>query len=189
MASKKMKYENGKYYHVYNRGAHKQKIFLNSENYRFCLQLLHKYSSQYNISILAYCLMPNHYHLLVKQNGLESISKFIQSVFNSYSQSFNKVTGHSGTLFQGRFKGIEVDSEDYAIKLCRYIHCNPVEAKLVNKPYDWKHSDYHDWIKSENGIQEKIEYRNKYFGSAEGYEKFVSEYVISEIDNKYRLDT
>lgn len=183
-----MKYETGKYYHVYNRGAHKQKIFLNSENYRFCLQLFRKYSAQYHVSILAYCLMPNHYHLLLKQNELGSISKFIQVVFNSYSQSFNKVTGHSGTLFQGRCKGIEVDSDDYTILLCRYIHYNPVSARLVSIPNEWPHSDYQDWIKRSDGDQEKMALRERYFGSAEVYEKFVSEYTDDVIEAKYRID-
>ncbi len=184
-----MKYETGKYYHVYNRGAHKQKIFLNPENYRFCLQLFQKYSSQYHISILAYCLMPNHYHLLLKQNEFGSISKFIQVVFNSYSQSFNKVTGHSGTLFQGRCKGIEVDTEEYLVHLCRYIHHNPVTAKLTLNPLEWPHSDYREWIEPTMSDQEKLLVRKKYFTSSADYEKFVAEYKDENSAKKYLLDS
>ncbi|MFA5832870.1 MAG: transposase [Bacteroidota bacterium] len=92
-----MKYENEKYYHVYNRGANRQNIFLKNENYEYCINLLLKYSPQYHVSIFAYCLMPNYYHLLLRQNGNGSIGRFIQTVFNSYTQAFNKITSHSGT--------------------------------------------------------------------------------------------
>ena len=94
-----MKYEGNKYYHVYNRGANKQDIFRGRGDYELCLHLFGKYLSQYRVSIMAYCLMPNHYHLLLRQNEGGSISRFVQTVFNAYTQAINLSTGHSGTLF------------------------------------------------------------------------------------------
>jgi len=141
-----MKYEDGKYYHVYNRGANRQNIFLNPENYDFCIRLMKKYLLQYGVSIMAYCLMPNHYHLIVKQHENGTISRSIQTVFNAYTQSVNLSTKHSGTLFQGRVKGVEVATDEYAVRLALYIHHNPVAAGLALKPDGWKYSDYLDGI-------------------------------------------
>jgi len=183
-----MKYENGKYYHVYNRGASKQIIFLNDENYRFCFQLFQKYSTQYNVSIIAYCLMPNHYHFLLLQNDDGSISKCIQTVFNSYTQAFNNISKHSGTLFQGRANGIEVKDDEYAVRLCRYIHCNPVAARLVTKPENWKHSDYLEWIGLRKGNATNFILRDGYFGNAEAYKKYIEEYGEDDGINQYLFD-
>ncbi len=171
-----MKYETGKYYHVYNRGANKANIFLSRENYLFCIQLFSKYAKQYKISIFAYCLMPNHYHLIISQNKDGSISKFIQTVFNSYTQALNTATGRSGTLFQGRVKGIEITTDEYAVRLCRYIHCNPIAANFVGKPEDWEFSDYLEWIGKRSGSLTDFSLRDVYFGSAVEYQKFVEEY-------------
>jgi putative transposase len=183
-----MKYENGKYYHVFNRGANKQNIFLNKENYRFCIQIVQKYSVQYNVSIVAYCLMPNHYHFLLLQNNGGSISKGIQSAFNSYAQAFNSVTNHSGTLFQGRAKGIEVNGDEYAVRLCRYIHCNPVTAKLVMKPEDWEYSDYSEWIGLRMRNEGNFILRDGYFGNATAYKNSIEEYGNDDEIKKYLFD-
>ncbi len=175
-----MKYEDEKYYHVYNRGANKQDIFLCASNYDFCLRLFKKFAFQYYVSIMTYCLMPNHYHLLLRQCDSGSISSFIQAVFNSYSQAFNKATGHSGTLFQGRAKGMEVINDEYAVRLCRYIHYNPVAARLVTRPEDWQYSDYLDWIGKRNGTLTDLSLRETYFESADAYRSFMDEYRGNE---------
>ena len=143
-----MKYLDSEYYHVFNRGAHKSKIFFLEENYLYCLRLLGKYSSQYLVSLAAYCLMPNHYHLICRQEAGGSISKFVQTTFNAYSQAVNKQQGHSGTLFEGKARAKHINSDSYILQVVRYIHLNPVEAGLVVRPGDWKFSDYLEWIEN-----------------------------------------
>jgi len=106
-----MKYEDNKYYHVYNRGTNKGTLFYNNENYLYCLKLIEKYRSKYDITIVAYCLMPNHYHFVLRQNENGSISRFLQTTFNAYSQAINKELQRSGTLFESRAKGILIDSD------------------------------------------------------------------------------
>ncbi len=136
----------GGYYHIYNRGAGKQKVFFNEGNYLYLLSLLKKHSVKWKIGIVSYCLMPNHYHLLVWQGGDVPVSKFVNSTFISYTQAVNIQQQRSGTLFQGRFKHRRVEKQEYLLHLIRYIHANPVVAGIVERPEEWKFSDYSLWV-------------------------------------------
>jgi len=107
----------GNYYHIYNRGAHREKIFFSDENFLHCLRLLGKYANSYLVTVLAYCLMPNHYHLLLRQDGEVSLSKLVNVVFNAYVQALNRQLGRKGTLFEGRFKHVHVDEDEYVLHL------------------------------------------------------------------------
>jgi REP element-mobilizing transposase RayT len=140
-----MKYNDHSYYHVYNRGAHKEKIFFSEKDYQLCLTLLWKYSNKYFVSLIAYCLMPNHYHVVLKQNDCGSISRCIQSTFNAFSQTINLQQNHNGTLFQGKAKSKFIDADNYVLQVVRYIHLNPVACGLVHKPEEWNYSDYREW--------------------------------------------
>ena len=134
------------YYHIFNRGINRQKIFLSKENYLYCVRLLKKHSESYLITVIAYCLMPNHYHLLLRQESDISISKYVNVVFSAYVQALNKRLGRKGPLFESRFKHVHVDKDEYILHLCRYIHLNPVKAGLVNNPRKWFFSNYLEWI-------------------------------------------
>lgn len=147
-----MKYQDHLYYHIYNRGTRKEKIFFSELNYKYFLQLVAKNSSAHLVSLEAYCLMPNHYHLVLKQKENGSISKFIQSVMTSYVQGINKKYNYSGTLFQGKAKSKLIDSDEYVLQVVRYIHLNPVMTGLVQKPQEWYFSDYREWIDDTNPI-------------------------------------
>jgi putative transposase len=163
------------YYHVYNRGISSGDIFFSKDNYYYCLKLLKKYTARYSIRVIAYCLMPNHYHLLLLQEGDHNISQYMQTVFNAYVQGLNRRIKRKGPLFQGRFKHVLVDKENYLIHLCRYIHLNPVPARLVEKPEDWLFSDYKEWI----GITEKPgrneSFIQEHFEKSENYRLFVED--------------
>ncbi len=121
--------------------------------------------------------MPNHYHFLLRQVGDSPISDFMQMVFNSYVQAFNKWNQRSGTLFEGRFKHVAVEKDSYVLQLCRYIHLNSVLAHLVKRPEDWKFSDYRGWIGRENIGQVDKEFISRYFATPIEYENFVLEYL------------
>ncbi len=108
MAVRKVLFLPEHYYHVYNRGAHKADIFRDDRDYIYLLKLLKKKTAEFDISMIAYCLMDNHYHFFLRQNNDATISQFMQAVFNIYTKTFNKKYGLSGTLFEGAFKSIMV---------------------------------------------------------------------------------
>jgi putative transposase len=151
------------YYHIFNRGAGKQPIFFNTGNYEYLLRLIKHYSTQYSVTVIAYCLMPNHYHLLLRQETDIPLSKFINVTFNAYVQAVNLQQGRSGTLFEGRFHHVCVDRYEYLIHLCRYIHNNPRKAGLVTHLEEWPYSNYLDWIGARNGVLKDCEFINNHF--------------------------
>ena len=165
------------YYHIYNRGAHKQPIFREPRNYSFVLQKIRMYSIAHQITIIAYCLMPNHYHLLVRQDGETRAGILPQLVFNSYTKAYNKRYNHSGTLFQGSFQAIDVHNLNYCLQLCRYIHANPVKDGLVSKPDQWQYSNYHEWTGKGNNLLVDREFITDNFPEPGSYEEFVMDYL------------
>jgi len=172
-----IKFADGESYHVYNRGAHKERLFLHPDNYKYCLRLLHKYVQKYSVSLLAYCLMPNHYHLVLRQEMGGSISRCIQTLFNAYTQGFNKVTGHKGTLFQGEARRVLVESDQQLLHLIRYIHLNPVAAGIVERAEEWSPSDYVEWIDLRKPRDSVVQIRKQYFENGDSYAEFVGSYV------------
>ena len=135
-------YQAGHYYHVYNRGCNRERIFANDGNYAFLLQRAKVVLKDLPLSVISYCLMPNHYHFLLRPEEDDALPRFIQRLFNSYTQAFNKQQRRSGTLFEGRAKSKFVDNDEYVVHLCRYIHLNPVRAGLVSNPSEWAYSNY-----------------------------------------------
>src|SRR6266540_3438773 len=125
-------WQKGMYYHLYNRGARRVTIFREETNYLFTISKIREYSQSNKISVIAYCLMPNHYHLLLRQDGEKPAGNVPQSVFNSYSKAYNLKYSHSGTLFEGRFRAKPVQSTSHLLHLCRYIHANSVKDGLVS---------------------------------------------------------
>ncbi len=129
------------YYHIFNRGSGKAKIFQEEDNYYFVLGRIKKYSREFKLNVIAYCLMPNHYHLLIRQDGGYRAGLLPQRVFNSYSKAYNRKYDHSGTLFEGPYKIVHVTGESHLRHLCRYIHSNPVKDGLVQRPEEWPFSN------------------------------------------------
>jgi REP-associated tyrosine transposase len=168
-----MQHYAGHYYHVYNRGTNRQPIFANQENYRFLLRRVKTFLPLYSIHIVAYVLMPNHYHFLVAVDKDGELSRFFQRLFNSYSQAFNRQQRRSGTLFESRAKSILVDETNYVYALVRYIHLNPVLARLVKTPEDWQFSNYPEWIGVRNNGLFDPEFRNMFFSSPQEFRDFV----------------
>ena len=166
----------GEYYHIYNRGADRSPIFFRPSNYTYCLQLVKHYLSQYPVTLIAYCLMPNHYHFLLRQDGDMPLSKFIGVLFNAYVQAVNKQQARSGSLFEGRFRHRRIDREEYLTQLCRYIHLNPVKAQLVQRPENWPYSNYRDWIGLRAGTLVDQSFVHAHFLNGEAYQRFVDDW-------------
>lgn len=180
MARRKIIFSPNGYYHIYNRGAHQRDIFRTDADYVFLLKKLKELIDRYNISVIAYCLMSNHYHLLLRQNGGFEISSLMQALFNSYSKVFNTKYQHSGTLFEGPYKAIAVDNGPYLLHLCRYIHRNPLEASMVVKPEQWHYSNYPEFVGLRQGTLVDAEFVQVNFGTPEAYRAFVMEYEPPE---------
>ncbi len=168
----------GHYYHVYNRGCNRERIFADSVNYEFLLRRAKTLLADYPLRVIAYCLMPNHYHFLFCPEADGTLSRFVQRLFNSYTQAFNKQQDRSGTLFEGRARSVLVDTDEYALHLCRYIHLNPVRAGLVTHPGDWPYSNYLEWLQRRSGALVDATFVQQYFPDGAGYEAF----VLSEVD-------
>ncbi|MBI2095200.1 MAG: transposase [Candidatus Omnitrophica bacterium] len=103
------------------------------------------------VQILAYCIMPTHFHLVLKQLKADGITKFIGNLQNSYSRFFNTKRKRKGPLWVGRFKNVRVETDEQLLHLTRYVHLNPVTASLVTQPEDWAASSFQEYLGAANG--------------------------------------
>ncbi|MEK7580092.1 MAG: transposase [Patescibacteria group bacterium] len=159
-------------YHVYNRGVEKRNIFLDNQDYQVFLYYLKSYllspenpihkklpvrvrldfndfDLHKRIRLMAYCLMPNHFHLMLKQLDEKAMTEFVKRLSNAYVRYFNEKYERIGSLFQGRYKAVSLDKENYFLHLTRYIHRNPQEVlKKFNltKLEDYPYSSYADYL-------------------------------------------
>ena len=133
------------YYHVINRGNYREKIYLNDRDKEKFIEYLEKAAERFSVIFHGYCLMGNHYHLLI-QTPDSNLSKAMQWINVSYATYFNRKRDRQGHLFQGRFKAILIDADEYLKHLSRYIHLNPVRAKLVASPSEYQWSSYQAFI-------------------------------------------
>jgi len=174
------------YAHYYNKGYHGQNIFFSKPDYLMLLDLMGKNSERYQITIVAYCLIPNHYHFLLRQDGSDSSSLFIQTLFNTFVQKMNKKYNRQGTLFKGSVQSREIEKQDYLFHLCRYIHANPVKHKLVSDPIDWEYSNYREYLNIRKGRLYDNSFFNSTFSLPEEYKQCVNKYVYSlkNLNNK-----
>lgn len=162
-------------YHVYNRGTNKENLFRDKQDYRAFLyrlglalgvksEILNKNemtkSPKSRIRITkspidlfklhSFCLMPNHFHLLIEQTGDVSISLLIQKICTSFSMYINKKYRRVGHLFQGNFKSVLIESNPQLMWATSYIHMNPVKSNLVTKPEEYNWSSYNDYADDRN---------------------------------------
>jgi REP element-mobilizing transposase RayT len=175
MPYRSFEFRAGEYYHVYNRGNNFQPVFLEHEDYGYFLRLMRKYLMPEAVEIVSYCLMPNHIHLLVYLK-LDNFSSLIKRLALAYTKAINRRYDRAGSLFQGRFRAVHVDRNDYLLHLSRYIHRNPVEAGLVESPENWEYSSYRDFIDNRQGTLPHPEIILSQFGSASNYREFVESY-------------
>lgn len=142
MPIRRIAFQTGECYHLYNRGNNSQKIFLIEENYNFFLDRLSEHFPPEAVEMQAFTLLPNHYHLSVRLIEPFDISHAMKEFLGKYVRAFNCQHRRRGHAFEGRFKAVRVDSNEYEDYLSRYIHRNPLEARLVSKLEQWKYSSY-----------------------------------------------
>lgn len=193
-----IRFEEGTFYHVYNRAVNKKPMFTKSWNYRFFLNRMEKYILPY-ADIYSFCLLENHFHLLLKikqlqkdlktlkelSNPNENINEFIEEtvnkdihyivsgafrkMFQSYAMAFNKQEGRIGTLFQTPFKRSEIDSEEYLVQIIYYIHNNPQKHHYIGDFRKYPYSSYPYYLKK----AESPWVHDDMYKLFEGYKEFV----------------
>jgi len=131
----------GAVYHITSRGNEKKAVFKSDQDRINFLNTLQHVNKRYNWICHAYCLMDNHYHLLIETPD-GNLSVGMRQLNGVYTQLFNKLHGRAGHLFQGRYKSILIQKDSHLLEVCRYVVLNPVRAKMVEKPDAWKWSSY-----------------------------------------------
>ncbi len=211
--SQKRYVENG-YYHLYNRGINKQVIFREAIDYKLFLSLLKLYlipqkqALEYikkitphtpnrvpinladQMKIICFCLLPNHFHLLIKQVNKNAITKLMRAVLVKYSMYFNKKYNRTGHLFEGVYKGILIGNNHYLLHLTRYIHQNPDQKNLNNcakypySSYSWyldgKQTEWFDPFPVLNFFQYRPNFVPK---DSLSYQDFMSKNITDYSDN------
>ena len=184
MARRPRVFAPGLLYHVIVRGNQRRKTFRCDDDYKAYLDRLERYRAKCQVRIYAYCLMPNHVHLLV-ETGSTPLAKFMQGLQQSYTQHFNRSYRKVGHLFQGRYKAIICHRDKYLLALVRYIHLNPVRAKLAARPERYRYSGHNSYLT--NGTAKIVEVTPilKLLGGKKAYERFVLEGIGENHNEAY----
>ena len=131
------------FYHILNRGNNKEVIFIDDVDFIFFLQQVKKYKEKFGVKIYHYCIMPNHYHFLVKSQISNDLIKFVHAIMFIYAQHMQRKYNKIGHIWQGRYKSSLIEKEDYLLRCGYYIEDNSRRAKLVKELKDWPWSSYH----------------------------------------------
>jgi len=189
-----MNFQSGSIYHVYNQGNNKEPIFFNNDNYIYFLKKIRS-SLIPHTDLLAYCLMPNHYHWLIhvkeekKKEGSHHhpLVRKIATLQSSYTQAVNKQENRSGSLFRRKSKAKKIEELEYALTCFLYIHQNPLRAKLANNLKDWMFSSYRDYVGIRKGDLCNMELAKELFelpNSTSKFEEFSRQTIPDHYLNK-----
>ena len=163
------------FYHITSRGNERKDIFRKESDYLKFLEYVLKAKERHQFYLYAYVLMTNHYHLLI-ETAKANLSRIMQNINTSYTTYHNVKYQRSGHLFQGRYKSIVVDKEEYYLELSRYIHLNPVRAGMVEMPQDYRWSSYLGYINNKgDGYIDKEKISQTMDMGIKAYQKFVEE--------------
>lgn len=195
--------EAGEYCHIFNRGVNREEVFKEERNYAFFLRR-YQYYLKDHLDTLAYCLMPNHFHLLIRIKEINSaedfrsfenfgsltpVEKAFKNFFISYAKAINKAYNRTGSLFQNNYKKKLVEDDSYFSSLVSYIHLNPVKGRLCKEPQDWRYSSFSSFLEeSTNGIPVEKNEVLDWFG---GKKEFINFHKITDQEpqlSKYTFD-
>jgi len=178
----------GAFYHVTSRGNEQKDVFRSRTDREKFLSYLDSATQRYNAVIHAYCLMNNHFHLIL-ETPTGNLSQIMRHINGAYTTYFNVKRKRSGHLFQGRFKAILVEADEYAAELSRYIHLNPVRAGIATKPEDYQWSSYRYFIGQDKAPEWlKTGFILDYFGkrtteAAKKYRAFIEDLIGKEYES------
>lgn len=172
------------YYHIINRGVERRDIFLESEDYDYFLNLLSEMKKTYGITIHAYCLMTNHYHIVLEitQPNISSAIKFLNSFYSIY---FNKKHKRSGHLWQGRFASYYLYDDAHFWIVAKYIERNPIKANIIHEISLYKYQSFFQW-KHKDGYFSLLENSKIFDMTVEEYQEYIStEMEVNALDTVY----
>ncbi|MBI2593465.1 transposase [Candidatus Daviesbacteria bacterium] len=199
MPGRNVTFGNGEFYHVYNRGSDKRNIFIQPRDYKRFQQTFYYYQflgpklkfsnfaksglqsfkpapDSELVEIICYCLMPNHFHFLVRQLKDSGISIFISQLSNSYTKYFNTKYKRVGALLQGSFKAVHVESDEQLIHLSRYIHLNPIVSGLSKSLSSYSWSSYPNYLNQTSVLCSPTPVLNL-FSSTQKYKEFTEDQI------------
>ena len=209
---RRTEFANYEYYHIYNRGVDKREVFLDERDYGRFLEGICDFNNNLNreerlrkaekseltseselssdfsaepklVDIICYCLNPNHYHFILKQNSDKGIEKFMHKLSTGYTNYFNKKNNRSGSLFQGRYKSIYVASNEYLLLLSTYVNANHEIHGYPEKA--WAYSSYLDYIgKRDSKLCDKEIILDQFGNDFLEYEKYVQDNMLYFKDKK-----
>ena len=176
----------GAYYHVMNRGQSRRNIFMEDKGRQSFLDLLGDIARLWKVKIYAYCLMDNHYHLLLSTPA-GGLSRAMRHLDGIYTQKFNRVHHRDGPLFRGRYKAILIDAEEYFLSVVRYIHQNPLSAGVVSDIDRYRWSSHWGYLNKKQ-CPDWLDMRSvmSRFGGFKEYQRFMHEEIEEEIEEFYR---
>lgn len=180
---------NTSFLHVMVQGVNKEYIFESKRYIEKYLEIINKYKEQYNFTIIAYCIMNNHAHFLIYAKDINEFGKFMQRINLIYAQMYNREKNRCGVLFRNRYQTEPIYDIKYLINCIKYIHNNPVNAKMVTKCEDYKYSSYKDYINNTGLTQSKI--MKEIFGEKCDYSLLFRETFdkrFLDIDDEYKLN-
>ena len=172
----KRDFKPGAIFHIYNHAIDDYQLCYDDMDYDFLLQSISRNIRKTPASIFAYCIMPNHYHFLIRQDSEKPIYRIFNYAFIGYAQYFNKKYDRKGPIFRSPLQHKLVTNQEYLIQLCKYIHMNPVKANLADNPEDWIYSNYLEWIKKRNGKLISREIHEIYFPDPKDYIAYINSY-------------
>lgn len=175
-------------HHVVQRGNRKEEVFFDDEDKKKYLRLLQKACRMYNVSIWAWCLMPNHKHSILSPVDKSGLSKAMQWVAKNYSSAINEKYGWSGHLWEDRFYSSVIEEETQLWRASRYVEMNPVRARLIMRPEDWSWSSAREHLlKEKHSIISIKEWLTE--SEMENYRIFLNEKIREEEINRIRQAT
>ena len=148
-----MKFQPGRVYHVYNRGNNRERIFFKEDNYRYFLVKMRKHLLPH-AEVLAWCLMPNHFHWMIRVRDEVEMGRFTQDLgtfFSSYTRAIQNQEARTGSLFQQQYRTKELATPEYLLHCFCYVHQNPLRAVLEVEPGQWPWSSFRDYVGLRSG--------------------------------------
>lgn len=188
MRVKQAQFSQGSFYHLYNHAAKGELLFRDSQDYDMCITLCTKYISKDFYELGAYCLMPNHYHLLIRQLSNAPVTEPFFQIWQRYSRYYNKKYAQFGSIFCEKLQHVWIINDNYLQTLCAYIHLNPVKAKLVISPKLWQYSDYLDWMGERASELFNPALRNAYFHNVTDYQELIKCFSAADIEKRLLID-
>lgn len=176
-------------YHVMNRGQSRRPIFLQRSDYLHFLEIVEQAWRRWRFELYAYCLMGNHYHLCVRTPEAK-LARIMRHINGVYTQWFNKRHGRDGPLFRGRYKAMLIEEDEYLAQVMRYIHLNPIKAKLVIKPEDYEWSSHKAYLRPKPPDWLSTAMMGKHFGGRKAFHHYVlegNEKAIAAVYSQKRL--